>query len=141
MNEFTKRLKSLLEEKDINELVEYLELKSPTIIYQWISGIRKPRLNSLINLANYFECSLDYLLGRTDGMDKIKGDLKSCFVEQLKAVLKEKGLKQNDLVKNKLISRTNIYDWTHDDNSPNFDFILKLADYLQVSVDHLVGRE
>lgn len=32
--------------------------------YQWINGERKPSLDNIIKLANLFECSVDYILGR-----------------------------------------------------------------------------
>lgn len=35
-------------------------------ISDWKSGRSKPGLESLIKIADYFECSVDYLLGRTD---------------------------------------------------------------------------
>jgi len=39
---------------------------SSSVIYKWISGKSEPSTTSLIRLACYFECSVDYLIGRTD---------------------------------------------------------------------------
>lgn len=36
------------------------------MISYWKSGERMPSAENLITLADYFECSVDYLLGRTD---------------------------------------------------------------------------
>lgn len=33
-------------------------------LYDWLNGTRQPSLDNLIKLANYFACSVDYLLGR-----------------------------------------------------------------------------
>ena len=32
--------------------------------YQWINGERKPSLDNIIKLADLFDCSVDYILGR-----------------------------------------------------------------------------
>jgi len=37
-----------------------------TIIYDWAKGEREPVSEYLITLADYLNCSTDYLLGRTD---------------------------------------------------------------------------
>lgn len=36
------------------------------MISYWKSGERMPSADNLITLADYFGCSVDYLLGRTD---------------------------------------------------------------------------
>ena len=37
-----------------------------SIIYEWASGEREPVSEYLVPLADYLDCSIDYLLGRTD---------------------------------------------------------------------------
>jgi repressor LexA len=38
-----------------------------TIVYEWTYGVREPaQLDHLTKLADYLNCSVDYLLGRTD---------------------------------------------------------------------------
>ena len=139
---FIERFIQLLkEEDDIYRLADYLNLKNPRYIYQWRSGIRYPKLNNLIKIANFFECSLDYLLGRSDDFYEINLTPTVRFVDQLEYVMKETGITQKQLVDNKILSRTNLYDWRHDNNSPNIETLVKIANYLNVSVDHLVGRE
>lgn len=39
------------------------------MISYWKSGERMPSAENLITLADYFGCSVDYLLGRTDNPD------------------------------------------------------------------------
>jgi len=37
------------------------------MVYEWTSGRREPaQLDHLTQLADYLDCSVDYLLGRTD---------------------------------------------------------------------------
>lgn len=37
-----------------------------SIVYEWASGEREPVSEYLLILADYLNCSVDYLLGRTD---------------------------------------------------------------------------
>ncbi len=65
---FGERLKLLREEKNITqiELGQALNISNRVIAY-YESNDRFPREQStLINIANYFDVSLDWLLGRTD---------------------------------------------------------------------------
>lgn len=59
------RLKVLLDERklSINELEEKLEIGKNSL-YSWKKGI--PKGTNLIKVADYFDVSVDYLLGRTE---------------------------------------------------------------------------
>ena len=64
---------------NLNNLFEFISLKGLTAkkvssdtgistgnISDWKSGRSMPTANKLVILADYLECSVDYLLGRTD---------------------------------------------------------------------------
>jgi transcriptional regulator with XRE-family HTH domain len=81
MATFGQRLKSLREEKDLKqvELKNLLSLSSSATISQWESDKRLPDAHTLERLAEIFDCSVDYLLGRSDirnPRDKISEALK-----------------------------------------------------------------
>ncbi|WP_110955437.1 helix-turn-helix domain-containing protein [Anaerosinus massiliensis] len=67
-NIFSTRLKLLRETKEIStqKLADALGLKSKGSITQFEKGMNLPSVNTLIGLADYFNVSLDYLVGRTD---------------------------------------------------------------------------
>lgn len=48
-----------------DELAEKLGV-SPATIRQWESGTTKPSVSNLLAMSELFQCSVDYLLGRTD---------------------------------------------------------------------------
>jgi len=50
------------------QFAEILEIKSETVI-KIENGTRRPGLDKLITLADYFGVSLDYLVGRTDNQE------------------------------------------------------------------------
>ena len=67
MEEFKTRLKELRRQRRITqkEMGEYLGIT--TRAYQFYeSGDRYPDFQGLIALADYFQVSIDYLVGRTD---------------------------------------------------------------------------
>ena len=39
---------------------------------EWKNGIKTPSAESLITIADYFDVSVDYLLGRTDKIEWVK---------------------------------------------------------------------
>ena len=67
-NIFSTRLKLLREAKAIStqKLADALGLKSKGSITQFEKGLNLPSFNTLIALADYFDVSLDYLVGRSD---------------------------------------------------------------------------
>lgn len=67
MADFASRLKQLRTERDLlqKELADKVDIPRSTIA-AWESGNRTPELGSAQILADFFEVSLDYLLGRVD---------------------------------------------------------------------------
>jgi len=67
MSVFAERLKALREDRGIGqvELASKIDV-SKGIISLWENGLREPTMQNLILLANFFECSIDFLVGRTE---------------------------------------------------------------------------
>lgn len=67
MNKFGERLKELRELKGITrkQLSQDMFVSERLICY-WENGKRECNFDTLIKLANYFNESIDYLLGRID---------------------------------------------------------------------------
>lgn len=61
------RIKELRTEKGIgqNKLAEDLDLSNASISF-WENGLQEPSASALFKLAQYFNVSLDFLLGLTD---------------------------------------------------------------------------
>lgn len=72
MAKFCDRLKALREDNDIlsKDFAKAMNVESSTIS-NWERGARFPKEDMLIKIADYFNCSLDYLLGRTDNPDAV----------------------------------------------------------------------
>ena len=62
---FSIRLREILKEKGISQEKLKRDLSiSGSVIFKWISEKAKPNANSLVMLSKYFDCSVDYLIGR-----------------------------------------------------------------------------
>lgn len=65
--EFSQRLALLIEGKGITAYRVRKDLSfSNSIVDDWLAGKRLPNGENLIKLADYFEVSIDYLVGRSD---------------------------------------------------------------------------
>ena len=61
------RLKEIRKQKGISQLKLALDLNTnQNTISRYETGEREPGIYELIKLADYFDVSIDYLLGRTD---------------------------------------------------------------------------
>ncbi len=61
------RLKELRERRHISQVFLGMELNmSQNTVSQYETGIREASYDALIAIADYFDVSIDYLLGRTD---------------------------------------------------------------------------
>ena len=61
------RLRKLREEKGLSQkdLAKMFNVKDPTI-NRYEKGHRQPDTETLIKLSDFFECSTDYILGKSD---------------------------------------------------------------------------
>lgn len=61
------RLKEIRKSKGISQLKMAIDLNtSQNTISRYETGDREPCINDLIKIADYFDVSIDYLVGRTD---------------------------------------------------------------------------
>ena len=67
MNKFKIRLKELRKESNITQkkLSENINV-TEDCVHNWERGRSEPSILDLINLSNFFEVSIDYLVGKTD---------------------------------------------------------------------------
>lgn len=67
METFATRLQRMREQRRISRrIMSELCGLSPSMISKYERGEKQPKLESLIILADFFECSIDYLVCETD---------------------------------------------------------------------------
>ena len=62
-----KNLRKLMQSKDITQINLSMAIEvSQETISAYLNGKAKPKIETLLKLAEYFNCTTDYLLDRTD---------------------------------------------------------------------------
>ena len=84
------RIKYLREERQLNqiELAKYLKI-SNTTLSQYEAGNRTPSDDIKIQIANYFNVSMDYLLGRTDDRNYADTSINSDWPPEAKVLFRD----------------------------------------------------
>lgn len=62
------------------------------------------------------------------------------FAERLRALRKERGLKQEELAKELDLTQRKISYWENGTTEPDLTALWKLSDYFGVTVDYLLGK-
>lgn len=143
MEMFANRLKGILtiENKKSSDVSKSLGFKDKSMVNRWLRAECLPKLNYSIKIADFFGVSLDYLFGKTKDFEEKTYKQAPPFDEQLRNILKEFNKTQYRLLKDGVCSFGNFYSWFTLKSIPNMDSVIKIADYLGVSLDYLVGRE
>lgn len=107
----------------------------------WFEGKYYPRYNVLISIADYFECSVDYLLGLTDNESFKPSNNISDFQTRFIAALKKNDFTEYRVAKLCRIEQSTISKWLLRNRIPETENLIKLSQVLKCSVEYLLGRE
>ena len=100
-----------------------------------------PKTSTLIRIADYFNISIEFLIGNTDNEQFEKSQHPVLFKERLMQLQKEKNISTvYELAKIVHIHRNNIAQWNKLNCIPLIDDIIIVADYFDVSIYYLLGR-
>lgn len=97
MSKFSERFRQLKEEKQgmtLKELSAQLDISVPNLSY-YMKG-REPNYDTLIKIADYFNVTVDWLVGRTDARNPSSSDTLSDVENRL-------GLQDNDKISNEAL--------------------------------------
>ena len=127
------------------EIVVLLHINVHDII-RWASGKNRylPSVEKLLLFANFFGCSVDYLLGLSDDdtADFVMIDEPKIAGRFRKIVYEERGFTFARLSKETGIRNTTLfYNWDSGKAKPQIENLAKVAHALGISVDYLIGRE
>ena len=111
-----------------------------TNISDFLAGKHAPSFENLVLLLYAFECSADYLLGKTDIHSEEPLHPVLPFAERLRFLLQSHGIPQERLKRELPVSGSVLYKWLTGKNQPSAESLLRLADYFGCSVDYLIGR-
>lgn len=140
LSKLSERLKDLMSEYELSSysLSAKIEVSSGSI-RAWARGAGLPSLESIIKLADFFCCSLDYLTGRTEKFEEVKPRSLPPFYERIRSVMENEGFTRYNITHHTSIKDSHFTGWSRHD-IPTLDSICILADYMHVSLDYLIGR-
>ncbi len=141
LSKFAENLFSLMQEHNLNApaLAKLLETDR-TNITRYLRGERLPLYNGFIKLIEFFNVSADVLLGRLDYCTVQEFHPVQPFGSTLRRVLEETNTTQYRIIKDLRISQATMYFWLLNDRLPTVENMDKVADYLDVPIDYLLGR-
>ena len=141
LSKFAENLSELMERHGLNApmLAKILRTDRSNIT-RYLRGERLPQYGGFVAMIEYFNCSADVLLGRLDYAEEVVFLPVLPFGERLRTVMSETKTTQYRLEKDLKISGGSVYRWLFDQALPSVDSLEKLAEYMDVRIDYLLGR-
>ncbi len=142
MDTFSEILKDLIIDKNLSlRSVAKSSGVSASQISKYLNG-SIPSVYVAERLANYFNCSLDYLFGLSDNknLDSYGEVDISKFVSRYEELLKLCGTTNWKFCKKNNLNEALIRHWRNGD-TPSLNSIFIIAQNLGASIDYLVGRK
>lgn len=140
---FQKRFIELTDELDVSSHTEkskVIGISNTTYFNIYNYGVI-PTTTSLMRIADYFNISIDYLIGNTDIDSFIKSNEPISFWERLNSLRTESNIPTIYKLADSIhIHRNNIAQWKKQSSIPLIDDVELIADYFNVSIDYLLGR-
>lgn len=144
MSNFQERLSMLFKSERLSLATANTKIGiSKTQLGKYLSGYYIPSLKNAIKLASYFNCSIDYLVGKDDVKNKyiISNEPNfDKFLNRYKSLLIENNLNHYKITKQLGINRNNLDYWKKHKVLPSLDILTSLATTLQSSIEFLIGR-
>ncbi len=140
MATFGERLKELMNEEQMTAAALAFKLNTaPSKICRWYNYDKDISLENLAKLSEIFQCSFEYLAGRIEVDTQYSYRQLPPFATRLRQLMDEVGATEYRMIKCGIFTPSMYYRWRKD-SSPRLSSLIKIADYLQCTLDHLVGR-
>ena len=141
LSKFAENLSVLMQEHNLNApaLGKILNVDRSNIT-RYLRGERLPSYSTFIRLIEYFNVSADVLIGRLEYCDIQTFHPVQKFGATFAKALRETHTSQYVLQKNLYFSSATTYTWLNDIHIPSVTHLDRLTDYMDVTVDYLLGR-
>ena len=142
MEDFKDRLKELIEESGLTlrQLSSKIQI-STSQLSRYLNGTI-PTLTVAVKIANYFNCSLDFLFGISE---KLNGNFKETFdiekfIDRYQDLLIKSNTTHYKFCQKYTLSESSLRHWKSG-NIPSLENLIFIANTLLSSLDYLVGRK
>lgn len=142
LSKLPERLKELMGEAEINtpRLAEKIGIEH-SAISKFLNAERLPSAATLVKLADFFNCTTDYLLGLSDILDDRSFKQRPPFSEQLSFLLEYYHITKYRLEKDTNFSEETVNYWHKGKYEPTVESLIRLSKYFKTTVDFILGRE
>ncbi len=139
---FRASLNEIMLMRDMDSVRLGAELRvDSSVVRRWCNKCKDIRLKTLIRLADYFQCSIEYLCGKTQENEEASYELVyPHFGDRLLIVMKELNIKPFRLFRETDIIPSKYYYWVYG-GEPSLTSLNVLAEYFNFTLDYLVGRQ
>lgn len=136
---FHEILKFLCEDRGLTlkELSKESKIALPTL-YALFERNRLPSFQVCVKLCNFFDCSIDFVLGLSQDYKKNVVYCTDNFVKNYGKILKNKNLSHHKVCKDTKLDESRYFDWQKG-KLPYLSTLITLANYFKISVDELIG--
>ncbi len=125
---------------DMKTLAKKIGVSRPSV-NRFLLAKQFPSVETAIKLAEVFQCSVEYLLGRTDNGNERKLKERPPFTKQLKFLLEHFKKTKYALYTYGKVRQFAVQQWAKGIYEPNLDSVIKMADYFECTVDFVLGIE
>jgi transcriptional regulator with XRE-family HTH domain len=140
MSDFAERLQDLMIKQNCNctQLAKLCNCPK-TSISAWMTKQVYPKLNNLIKLSTYFDCSIDYILGLAETPIIQRQNFPTPFKNRFEFILKERHITKYRISKDCGFNNSQFTKWFIVGNFPQTKTVIQIAEYLNCSVEYLIG--
>lgn len=138
---FQKRFNDIINETDYKraELSKLIPISQSSLSNALSYGII-PSVKTLIRVADFFDISINFLLGKTDEENFIKSSTVTTFHQRFESLCVEKEVTHYKVASDCLFDKSSISKWFSKNFIPELEILELLCDYFNVSLDYLLGR-
>lgn len=120
------------------EFAEAIGVPANTLC-QWETGKRAPDYEMLKKISAYFGVSVDYLLDNNESAEAASSSLATGFGMLMRQVREEKGITVEKMAVDLGMPTSLLIGIEAKSVPPSLNAAIKIADYLEVSIDYLLG--
>ena len=137
---FGERLSELLDKDNIAAYTFANKIGvSYSLASQWIRENTHTKLSNLLKIALFFDCSLDYICGKSNVRGKFNATPPT-FPARLISLITKSDKTISSIFQKLNLDRTTLHYWKKG-YTPRTTYLIKIADYFNVTVGYLVGIE
>ena len=141
LSKFSENLLDLMTERNLKcpALAKILQTDRSNFT-RYLNGEQLPSFKVFVSIIDYFCVSADVILGLKDYSAYSTFNKCQNFCERLRLIMQETKTTQYKIENDLKISGASMYNWLHGKTLPSVDSLIRLAKYMEISVDYLLGR-